>query len=79
MGRGSSVPVGGRRDLFERTVLHIGSNGYIGRFYRRKITYYEEAGLVYWTLGAPVEETTIINRCSKEDSFESRSRAGPLA
>ena len=66
------------RDLFARTVLHIRSNGYVGLFYSRKITYYEEAGLVYWTMGAPLEETTIINRCRREDSFESRSANGTL-
>ena len=66
------------RDLFERIVVHIRSNGYDGRFYQRQITYYEEAGLVYWTMGAPLEETTIINRCRKKDSFESRSKNGTL-
>ena len=73
--------VRGRVDpgLFERTVKHIRSNGYEGRFYQKKITYYEEAGLVYWTMGAPLEETTIINRCRKEDSFESRSKNGHAA
>ena len=65
-------------DLFERTVIHIRSNGYVGFFYRKEITYYEEAGFVYWTMGAPLEETTIINRCKKEDSFEYRSRNGTL-
>jgi hypothetical protein len=65
-------------ELFERTVMHIRSNGYEGLFYTRKITYYEEAGLVYWTMGAPLEETTIINRCRKENSFESRSKNGTL-
>jgi hypothetical protein len=58
--------------LFERTVHHIRTAGYVGRFYRKQITYFEEAGLVYWTMGAAVEETTIINRCRKEDSFEAR-------
>ena len=33
---------------------------------------------MYWTMGAPLEETTIINRCRKEDSFESRSMNGTL-
>ena len=59
--------------LFERLVEHIRSNGYEGRFYQKKITYYDEAGLVYWTMGAPLDETIIINRCRKEDSFEYRS------
>ena len=72
--------VRGRVDpgLFERTVTHIRANGYEGRFYQKTITYYEEAGLVYWTMGAPLEETVIINRCRKEDTFESRSKNGTL-
>ena len=72
--------VRGRVDpaLFERTVTHIRAHGYEGRFYQRTITYYEEAGLVYWTMGAPLEETMIINRCRKEDTFESRSKNGTL-
>jgi hypothetical protein len=65
-------------DLLVRTITHIRSNGYEGRFYRKKITYYEETGLVYWTMGAQVEETTIINRCRREDSFEARSMNGTL-
>jgi hypothetical protein len=40
--------------------------------------YFEEAGLVYWTMGAPVEETTIINRCRREDTYEQREAAGTL-
>jgi hypothetical protein len=38
----------------------------------------EEAGLVYWTMGAPLNDTTIINRCRKETSFEYRSKNGKL-
>lgn len=64
--------------LFERLVTHIRSNGYESRFYLRTITYYDEGGLVYWTMGAPLEETTIVNRCRKEDTFECRSRNGTL-
>jgi hypothetical protein len=64
--------------LFEELVRHIRSHGYEGRFYQKKITYYEEDDLVYWTMGAPLDETTIINRCRKEDSFEYRSTNGTL-
>ena len=49
----------------QRVVKHIRSNGYEGRFYEREIGYYEEAVLAYWTIGAPVEQTVIINRCRK--------------
>ena len=66
------------QDLFERTVIHIRANGYLGHFYRKEITYYEEDGIVYWTMGSPLKETTIINRCRQEDSFESRAKNGTL-
>lgn len=65
-------------ELFVRMVEHIRANGYEGHFYRMKITYYDEAGMVYWTMGAPLAETIIINRCRKEDSFESRAANGTL-
>ncbi|MFC1488843.1 hypothetical protein ACFL6B_03245 [Thermodesulfobacteriota bacterium] len=65
-------------DLFERMVRHIRTNGYEGRFYSKKIIYYEEKGLLYWTMGAPVNETIIINRCRKESSFEYRQKNGTL-
>lgn len=72
--------VRGRVDavLFEALVTHIRSCGYEGRFYRRAIIYFEEDGLVYWTMGAPIAETTIINRCKAADTFEARSKAGTL-
>jgi hypothetical protein len=63
---------------FEALVAHIRSRGYEGRFYRRRIIYYEEDGLVYWTMGAPLAETTVINRCKAADTFEARSKRGTL-
>jgi len=64
--------------LFEQLVRHIRTQGYEGRFYRKRITYYDEDGLVYWTMGAPVDETVIVNRCKKEETYEYRLRAGTL-
>lgn len=64
--------------MFVEIVKHIRTHGYEGRFYKRAITYYDEAGLTYWTMGAPVDETVIINRCKKENTFESREKAGTL-
>ena len=64
--------------LFEQLVSHIRSNGYEGRFYSEKITYYEKNGFLYWTMGAPINETNIINRCRKENSFEHRLRNSTL-
>ena len=61
-----------------RLVGHIRANGYEGKFYRMSFTYYDDGGLVYWTMGAPVEETTIVNRCRREDTYERRLRDGTL-
>ena len=66
------------QQLFEAVVRHIRSHGYEGRFYSKSITYFEEDERLYWTMGAPLAETTIVNRCRKEDSFEYRSRNGTL-
>jgi hypothetical protein len=64
--------------LFEQLVLHIRAHGYEGRFYSRKITYFDHDGITYWTMGEPLEETIIINRCPKENTYESRLKAGTL-
>ena len=58
--------------LFVKLIEHVRANGYQGHFYKMEITYYDEDGLVYLTMGAPVEETTIINRCRKEQTYEYR-------
>ncbi|MDH3988134.1 MAG: hypothetical protein OEV34_03320 [Gammaproteobacteria bacterium] len=58
--------------LFVQLVEHIRANGYQGYFYKKEITYYDEDGLVYWTMGAPVEDTTIINRCRSDQTYEYR-------
>ena len=60
------------KQLFVKLVEHIRANGYQGHFYKQEITYYDEDGLVYWTMGAPVQETIIINRCRKEQTYEYR-------
>ena len=64
--------------LFVQLVKHIRSRGYEGNFYKKRITYFEHAGLVYWTMGAPIDETTIINRCTKENTYEYRLINGSL-
>lgn len=56
-----------RRGLFS-------AYGYQGSFYQKEITYYDEGGLVYWTMGAPLEDTVIVNRCRKVNSYEYRLR-----
>ena len=65
-------------ESFRLLVIFIRLNGYEGRFYRRRFTYYEEEGMLYWTMGAPLDETTVINRCKVIDSYEYRLRKGTL-
>jgi hypothetical protein len=47
-------------ELYEALVVHIRAHGVEGRFCERAITYYEAAGIVYWTMGVPLHETTIV-------------------
>ena len=66
------------QELFEHLVQHIRKHGYEGRFYQKTLTYYDEGGMTYWTMGAPLEETTIINRCREDDTYERRLQNGTL-
>ena len=64
--------------LFEQLVRHIRTNGSEGAFYDDTYIYFEADGLLYWTMGAAIDETTIINRCKKEGSYECRLKNGTL-
>ena len=64
--------------LFVRLVEHIRAHGREGSFYKKRLIYFDEAGLVYWTMGAPLDETTIVNRCRNEDTYEERLKRGKL-
>jgi len=64
--------------LFIQLVQHIRAHGYEGRFYAKPITYFDEDGLVYWTMGSPLEETIIVNRCREEQSYAYRLKNGTL-
>jgi hypothetical protein len=65
-------------DLFILLVEHIRTFGYERNFYRKRITYFDEDEMVYWTMGAPINETTIVNRCKKEQTYEYRLKNGTL-
>jgi hypothetical protein len=64
--------------LFEELVRHIRAYGHEGHFYAKVLVYYEEAGMAYWTMGAPIRETTIVNRCRTKDTYEHRLASGTL-
>ncbi len=66
------------KKLFVDMVQHIREHGYEGNFYKRKITYFDEDGMTYWTMGEPLNETIIINRCKKENTYEERLKRGEL-
>ena len=57
--------------MFVELVKHIREQGYLGSFYKKDITYFDEEGMVYWTMGGvPIAEEDIINRCPKQNSYE---------
>ncbi len=64
--------------LFVRLVKHIREYGYEGKFYNKNITYFDYDGMTYWSMGAPIAETIIVNRCKKEDTYEVRLKQGRL-
>lgn len=64
--------------LFELLVRHIRAHGVERPFYQRKLIYFAEDGWLYWTMDNQIEETTIINRCREEGSYENRLKNGTL-
>ena len=64
--------------LFLCLVNFIRENGYIGHFYNKEITYYDYNEHTYWTMGAPIDKTIIINRALKENTYDNRLKNGTL-
>jgi hypothetical protein len=64
--------------LFQQLAHQIRANGHEERFYQEKYIYFEEAGMLYWTMDVLISETTIVNRCRKEHSYECRLKNGTL-
>jgi hypothetical protein len=53
---------------FGAAVQFIREHGYRGRWGRHVHDYYEPGdGYVYWTMGAPVADTILINRASLDE------------
>ena len=61
-----------------KMVQHICRVEHEERFYKMKIIYFDEDRYVYWTMGVPIEETTIINRYTKENTCGYRLKMGTL-
>lgn len=47
-------------------VEYIRDNGFDCKFAGKEYTYFELDGHYYWTMGEPIEETIILNRCNKD-------------
>jgi hypothetical protein len=66
--------------IFAKTYAKTWPHEYIvrDRVDEKPIIYFDHDGMVYWTMGAPIEETTIVNRCVKEQSYEYKRDHGLL-
>ncbi len=56
----------GKQD-FERFVVFIRENGFATKFWGDTHTYYELDDHYYWTMGEPLGNTYILNRCLVSD------------
>lgn len=52
---------------FEQVVMFIRLNGYVRRYKGVDYISYNLNGMYYWTMGAPLEDTILINRAFIED------------
>ena len=49
-------------ELFCKFVQHIRENGYVETFMGKDYTYFDVGDYKYWSMGAPVDQTILINR-----------------
>jgi len=49
-------------DTFISFIEYIRKYGYQKRFFKKMIIYCDIGDYTYWTMGAPIEETVVINR-----------------
>ena len=57
---------------------HIFEHGTEGRFCAQVRKYHHEGGKVYWSMDNSPEETTLVNRCGEDQTYEARLAAGTL-
>ncbi len=48
--------------MFNEFVLHIRQHGYVDKFIGEEYVYFNVGEYRYWSMGAPLEETILINR-----------------
>lgn len=49
-------------EFFERFVMHIRRYGEPNFFFKKRLIYFTIDGYKYWSMGAPLHETILINR-----------------
>ena len=57
----------GTSEEFSDAVTYIREHGFHAWFWKSEHVYLILDNKLYWTMGAPVEETIIINRCNIDD------------
>lgn len=62
---------------FAAVVEHIRSAGYPTRFKGRQYTQWDGGGHTHWTMGAPTEQTILINRTSTKSAAAAYDRIAP--
>ena len=73
-------------NLFQKFVLHIREYGEWELFYNMSLKYFEEDGVVYWTMVPPddnskwyvLEKEDIINKCAVDATYKVRKQLGTL-
>jgi hypothetical protein len=64
--------------LIVAVARHIAEHGVDGRFYSDVRKYHHEDGKVHWFMDPTPDRTTLINRCSEDQTYEARLAAGTL-
>ncbi len=57
---------------FIELVTHIRTHGFPEMFYSETYTYFAHENMVYWTMEGSIDETIIINRCRKDQTYSYR-------
>ena len=57
----------GNDEEFEQAVVYIREHGFKAKFWGNEYTYLNLDGHLYWTMGDPVNETIVLNRCNVDD------------
>ena len=63
---------------FEKAVQMIRDNGYDRPFRGKPFKYLDIDGWSYWTMGAPVSATTVLNRARADDAYHTALSGGVL-